>query len=128
VCRDAASKTTSTHVAYLRQAGIPVLYSCDKADTVRLLAMLTDLECSQNRGIIPLPKDVATVVNHIQFYQSLPGVNIALAMRLCHIFSSVIDFLDRCSNVQKIQEVLGLDAEKAVRIQLVLHHVIKPQC
>jgi hypothetical protein len=28
--RDAASKTTSTHVAYLRQAGIPVLYSCDK--------------------------------------------------------------------------------------------------
>jgi len=29
-CRDAASKTTSTHVAYLRQAGIPVLYSCDK--------------------------------------------------------------------------------------------------
>jgi len=25
--------------------------------------MLTDLECSQNRGIIPLPKDVATVVN-----------------------------------------------------------------
>jgi nicotinamidase-related amidase len=29
-CRDAAPKTTSTHVACLRQAGIPVLYSCDK--------------------------------------------------------------------------------------------------
>jgi hypothetical protein len=38
-------------------------HSLSIADTVRLLAMLTDLECSQNQGIIPLPKDVATVVN-----------------------------------------------------------------
>jgi len=38
-------------------------HSLSIADTVRLLAMLTDLECSQNRGIIPPPKDVATVVN-----------------------------------------------------------------
>jgi hypothetical protein len=37
--------------------------SLSVADTVRLLAMLTDLECSQNRGIVSLPKDVTTVVN-----------------------------------------------------------------
>jgi hypothetical protein len=33
--KDACSKRTSTHVAYLRQAGIPVLYSCDKGKELR---------------------------------------------------------------------------------------------
>lgn len=56
------------------------------ADTVRLLAMLTDLECSQNRGIIPLPKDVATVVNVSLFVKMEGGVAFLIEMLILHFF------------------------------------------
>ncbi|XP_069691235.1 Fanconi anemia group M protein isoform X2 [Periplaneta americana] len=124
--RNMWNKAAAMQLAYLHQAGITVLYSCDKADTARLLSRLANSEYSQSRGITPVSKNLKlSLENHVQFYQTLPGVNIALAMRICHMFPSVVDFFDSCSSVRKIQEVLGLTAEKSSQIYNVLHRVLK---
>jgi len=47
--------------------------------------MLTDLECSQNRGIIPLPKDVATVVS-VSLLLRCIGVALLIEALILHFF------------------------------------------
>ncbi|PSN54642.1 hypothetical protein C0J52_01093 [Blattella germanica] len=123
--REMWSKSAVHYIACLRQAGVHVLYSTDKADTARLIAKLAQSETMKECGIKSVAKDIPGLDARLQFYRNLPNMNMALAMQLCHKFSRIVDFLDSCNTVKKIQDILGLDGEKAVRIYLVLHRIMK---
>ncbi|XP_068083823.1 uncharacterized protein [Anabrus simplex] len=106
----------------LRTLGVRLFFSDNKDSTAHILSLLCERERLKGHGIVlpPLQPNVQSV---LKFLQALPGVNLALAMKLCLHFTTVATFIKCCNSVASIQQITGVSRDSALLIHDLLSSV-----